>query len=270
MKFHCEQAEKRRQNIMFRNIYPVFEAKKVLKKEMLENLRDYPRTLFDIQYQEYSDGILYGCRLEATETELTVLPGILLYKGIPYFMEKPYVVSCEAQGKLTYLKVCFTDKEAGIGQEEYHGRIYLDGQVPDAERELEIGRFKLQPGARLRTEYVDFGDYATEFDTVNRIYVLYAAPGHSVIWLQILRGFAGEMMRRGLRDPWDCAFVMGCMQMQEAVPYDAVRAYLNVKLGQEKEYTNEQIYHALLRILREAEENGIRKTGRQDNKLLMI
>ena len=40
---------------MFRNIYPIFESKKVLKKEMLENLRDYPRTLFDIQYRGYSE-----------------------------------------------------------------------------------------------------------------------------------------------------------------------------------------------------------------------
>ena len=62
---------------MFRNVYPIFEAKKVLKKEMLENLRDYPRTLFDIQYQEYSDGILYGCRLE---TEDTVIPHFIYFQ----------------------------------------------------------------------------------------------------------------------------------------------------------------------------------------------
>ncbi|MDE7271753.1 MAG: hypothetical protein K2N95_01660 [Lachnospiraceae bacterium] len=255
---------------MFQNIYPVFEPKRVLKKEMLENLRDYPRTLFDIQYQEYSDGILYGCRLEARDKELTVLPGVILFKGIPYFMEKPYVVSCEAQGKLTYLKVCFTDKEVGTGREEYRGRICLDGQAPDTGRELEIARFKLQPGARLRTEYVDFDDYATEFDTVNRIHTAYAAPGHPVVWPQILKCFAQEMMRRGQRDPWDCAFCMGCMQTREPVPYEAVRAYLNVRLGQEKEYTNEQTYHALLQILQEAGGNRIRRTDRQDNRLLMI
>ncbi len=255
---------------MFQNIYPVFEPKRVLKKEMLENLRDYPRTLFDIQYQEYSDGILYGCRLEALDKELTVLPGIVLFKGIPYFMEKPYVVSCEAQGKLTYLKVCFTDKEVGTGWEEYRGRICLDRQAPDTGRELEIARFKLQPGARLRTEYVDFGDYATEFDTVNRIHAAYAAPGHQVVWPQILKCFAQEMMRQRLRDPWDCAFCMGCMQMQATMPYEAVRSYLNIKLGQEKEYTNEQTYRALLQILREAGGDRIGRTDRQDNRLLII
>ena len=165
---------------MFRNVTPIFKRKYVLKKEMLENLRDYPRMLFHIQYQDYSDGILYGCRLEATNTKLTVLPGIILFKGFPYFMEEPFELACEAQGELTYLKVCFTDREAATEHEEYRGQIYLDRQAPDDEKELEIGRFKLQEGARLRTEYVDFKDYITEFDTDNRIYVPYAAPGHPV------------------------------------------------------------------------------------------
>ena len=255
---------------MFRNVYPIFEAKKVLKKEMLENLRDYPRTLFDIQYQEYSDGILYGCRLETEDTQLIVLPGIVLFKGIPYFMEKPYIVFCEAKGELTYLKVRFMDKEVGTGREEYRGQIYLDGQTPESGRELEIGRFKLQPGARLRTEYVDLGDYATEFDTINRIHVPYAAPVHQVIWPQVLKCFAREMFRQRLRDPWDCAFCMGCMQMQEAMPYEVVREYINLKLRQQKEYTNEQTYHALLRILRETGGNIAEKTEKRDNRLLII
>ncbi len=49
---------------MFRNIYPLFERKHLLKKEMLDNLRDYPREIFNMLYQDYSDGILSGCRLE--------------------------------------------------------------------------------------------------------------------------------------------------------------------------------------------------------------
>lgn len=255
---------------MFRNVTPIFKRKYVLKKEMLENLRDYPRTLFHIQYQEYSDGILYGCRLEAADTKLTVLPGIILFQGLPYYMEEPFELTCEAQGELTYLKVCFTDTEETTEHEEYRGQIYLDRQAPDNKRELEIGRFKLQEGARLRTEYVDFKDYITEFDTVNRIYVPYAAPRHPVIWQQILKCFAKEMIRYGIQEAWDCAFCMNCIQLREAMPYEAIQTYLNIKLGKEKEYTNEQIYNALGRILQETGGNGRKKTGKQDNKLLMI
>lgn len=255
---------------MFRNTYPIFERKKVLKKEMLENLRDYPRILSDIQYQDYCDGVLCGCRLEAVDARLTVHPGSVLFRGILYCMDRPREIVCEARGEITYLKICFADKECGTGAEEYRGHICVDSRVPDAGRELELGRFKLQPGARLRTEYVDFGDYVTEFDTVNRIHVPYAAPGHPAVWQQVLKCFAGEMIRRGLRDPWDCAFCMSCMQLMQAMPYEAVRAYLNSRLGQEQEYTNEQIYHTLGRILQKAEGTGTKKPGKQDNRVLMI
>ena len=100
---------------MFQNTYPVFEAKRLLKKEMLENLRDYPRNLFAVQYQNYSDGILFGCELKEAEAGLKIMPGILYYKGIPYFLEKPHMVSCQAEGKQVYLKVRFGDKAIGSG-----------------------------------------------------------------------------------------------------------------------------------------------------------
>lgn len=180
---------------MFQNIYPVFEPKRLLKKEMLENLRDFPRSLFGLQYQNYSDGILYGCDITGTETGMILLPGILCYKGVPYFLERPYPVSCKAEGKMAYVKVHFWDKTIGSGGEEYLSQIIVDEQEPDAEQELELARFKLQAGARLRSDYVDFYDYETEFDTVNRIYVPYAAPDHPGIWPQILKSFARELLK---------------------------------------------------------------------------
>ena len=134
---------------MFQNIYPVFEPKRLLKKEMLENLRDFPRSLFGLQYQNYSDGILYGCDITGTETGMILLPGILCYKGVPYFLERPYPVSCKAEGKTAYVKVHFWDKTIGSGGEEYLSQIIVDEQEPDAEQELELARFKLQAGARL-------------------------------------------------------------------------------------------------------------------------
>lgn len=257
---------------MFRNIYPVFEIKRLLKKEMLENLRDYPRNLFRIQCQGYCDGVLWGCDLEASDNGLKVLPGILCYKGIPYFQEEPCMVPCKANGKEAYLKVRFLDKTIGAEQEEYLSQVYADEQAPEPNYELELGRFKLQPGARLRTEYTGFHDYATEFDTVNRICVPYAALGRQGIWPQLLKCFAGEMMRLRIQDPWDCAFCLNSLQLREAMPYEAVRAYLNVRLGQEGEYTNEQVYNALKRILREAEgkEERPRRAENKEKKLLML
>ena len=257
---------------MFQNTYPVFEVKRLLKKEMLENLRDFPRSLFDLQYRNYSDGILTGCDMKESETGLTILPGILCHKGVPYFLDKPYPVSCSAEGKLVYMKVRFWDKAVGAGGEEFLSQVTVDEQEPDAEQELELARFKLQPGARLRTEYVDFYDYETEFDTVNRIRVPYAAPGHPGIWPQIFQSFAKELLKHPVTNPWDSAFCLSCLQLTEAMPYDAVRAYLNARLGQDREYTNMQAYSALKSILRETggreEEKGW--SGKKEGTLLML
>lgn len=257
---------------MFQNTYPVFEAKRLLKKEMLENLRDFPRSLFNLQYQTYSDGILTGCDIKGIETGLTILPGVVLYKGVPYFLNKPHFVSYRAEGKLVYVKVHFWDKAIGTGGEEFFSQVMVDEQEPDTEQELELARFKLQSGARLRSEYVDFYDYETEFDTVNRIHAPYAAPGHQGIWPQICQSFAKEMMKYPVTNIWDSAFCLSSLQLTEAMPYEAFRTYLNMRLGQSRDYTNGQVYAALKRIL---QENGGKRedsehSPKKEGTLLML
>ena len=42
---------------------PQFKKKRLLRAEMLEQLRDYPRDYLEIMYAGYSDGVLCGCGL---------------------------------------------------------------------------------------------------------------------------------------------------------------------------------------------------------------
>lgn len=258
---------------MFQNVYPIFEAKKLLKKEMLDNLRDFPRELFDLKYRGYSDGILTGCELEGYDGGLRIMPGILYYQGIPYFLKKPFDASVQAEGKLTYIKVRFLGKNIAARQEEYLSQIYIDERIPDPNYELELGRFKLQTGARLRTEYVNFFDYATEYDTIDRIHVPYASLGQQGIWPQLLKCFAKELLLFSKHESGDIAFCLNCLQLEKAMPYEAVKAYLNVRLRQDREYTNQQIYSSLKNILRESggKERDFRvELGKKEGTLLMI
>lgn len=48
---------------MFRYEYPIFEHKNLLKKSMLDELRDYPLSLSRMYFSGYGDGILEGCAL---------------------------------------------------------------------------------------------------------------------------------------------------------------------------------------------------------------
>ena len=100
----------------------------------------------------------------------------------------------------------------------------------------------------------------------------YAAPDHPGIWPQILKSFARELLKYAVTDPWDCAFCLQCLQRKEAMPYEAVRAYLHARLGQNKEYTNMQMYGALKRILGEAggREEIPGQTRKKEGTLLML
>lgn len=242
---------------MFKNTYPLFERKKILKKEMLENLRDYPRDFFRILYQDYSDGILSGCRLKVQEPYVCVEPGILYYNKEFYIMNSPYRLLYEPTGKEQYIKVRFLETAGGVEKKEAVTQIYIDDTAPDKKDELELARFKLQEGARLRDQYTDFYDYATEFDTLILIHAPYASPIKCTINPRISKAYAVSMMKYPAKNLWDSAFCLNCLQEGDALSHAMIRSYLNVRLKQEKEtYRPAEIYESFQKLLTEAEGNG--------------
>lgn len=258
---------------MFKNIYPLFERKRLLKKEMLEIIRDFPRDIFQILYQDYADGILAGCELETIGGSLVIHPGIICYNKIPYILKNDWKISYEATGRQSYLKLRFSDKTAGIGQEEYLSQVYWDDRIPDDSNEIELARFKLQPGARLRDSYTDFFDLNTEFDTINRIYSPFASLGKHSIDPRILKFFSEALLRHPIKNQWDYPFCLDCMKLQTAMPYDEIKTYLNMRLNQTaKEYSNKEIYDGLSCILSEAsgKEGREHRSDKGDRKLLLL
>ena len=238
---------------MFKNVYPLFERKRLLKKEMLENIRDFPRDIVDIFFQDYSDGILAGCDIKVKESYLFIGAGILYRKGIPYVMNEPYKLPYQATGKTQYIKVRFLDEIEGTEQKEGLTQIYINDIPAQDKDELELGRFKLQEGARLRDQYTDFFDYATEFDTLIKLYAPYASPKQSTLCPEIIKRYAESLMYYNLQNPWDYAFCFTCMQEEGAITYSAIKSYLDVRLQQKQEnYSTKEIYDALAQLLREA------------------
>lgn len=235
---------------MFSYSYPVFERKKLLKIDMLNQLRDFPRDMFEILYQDFSDGIAEGTKMKAEDGILTIEPGILLWKGIPYILSKTLRIPYEAAQVDSYIKVRFIEKgESGEAQQLMTEISIQD--TPPKEDEMELARFKLQTGARLRDEHRDFFDYNTEFDTLNRIHAPFASKGGSCIWPDISKTFAKTIMKYPLSNPWDPAFCMNCLR-EEGVGYEEIKGYLNVRLQSEKKaYSNPEMYRAMGRILQE-------------------
>lgn len=96
---------------MLTHIVPKFEKGRILKTEMLENLRDYPRSFLDIRYQDFSDGIITGMNVTVGENTLTIGRGIVKHKDRLYLLEQEQEVPYAATGRLSVLKLLFWNKQ---------------------------------------------------------------------------------------------------------------------------------------------------------------
>ncbi len=234
---------------MFYYEMPQFEKKRLLRTEMLEQIRDFPRDYLEILYDGYSDGILHGCRISWSENRLIIGAGILRYHDRLYFMKEPFQIKCEAQDKVRYLKVQFQVPVKENGNLVGKTRVYLDSMAPDSEDEIELCRFRLQEGARLRYVYENFADCITEFDTVHLVNVPWASPGKPTLHPIILKQFAVEILKKK-KDILDSSFAIDVLTNKGIMPDEAVRMYVGVRTGNDAEKGNEGLYRGLLKILK--------------------
>jgi len=258
---------------MFSYIYPIFERKRLLKNEMLENLRDFPRDLFHIFYQNYSNGILTGAELSVKDDYLVLHPGILYWRGIPYVMGSSTMIMYHPTAKTSYFKVKFLEELQGAEKQEYLTRIYIDDEPANHKNEIELARFKLQEGARLRDKYTDFFDYDTEFDTINRLYAPFASPERSTIWPAAVKDFARVLVNYPITNSWDQSFCINCVQLDYGINYEMIRLYLNLRLQKkDADYSNYEVYCSLKRILHEVTGRGTVQNNEKkfEKKVLLL
>ena len=63
------------------NRYPLFAARRILRKERLWDIRDYSYMGWQLHYADYSDGLLNGCRIRAQEGKLIIEKGMIHFHG---------------------------------------------------------------------------------------------------------------------------------------------------------------------------------------------
>ena len=235
---------------MFCYEIPQFEKKRLLRTEMLEQLRDFPRDYLEIMYSGYSDGILCGCIPGWNQGKLTVEPGILRYNKKLYFLKEHFLTVCEAQDKILYLKVQFHTPVRENGTVIGKTRIYLDGVAPNSVNEIELCQFRLQEGARLRETYENFADCTTEFDTIHLINVPWVSPGKPTRHPKILRQSAVEILKKRNGDKVDTGFAINILANRGIMPEEAVRAYIDMRTGNNAGIGNKGLYYGLAEILK--------------------
>lgn len=245
---------------------PVFKEGGLLRQSMLQALSDHTFLANQLLYKSYGNGILSGCELTTTKDSIVLNPGILFYESQMYLIKEPMGMNYYPTNTSTVLKIHFSDEIRDINFVYREIDLSLTEETTSQKGEIELCRFKLQDGARLRYEYQSFEDRDTEFDTLNVIHAAYAAKGGSTLAPEILLDFASELLELDRISDLDTFFCLQVMGAGRAMPKTAITTYLNrrnqLPLKDDSNYT---IYKELVKTLH-LEKRGLRPEGGMPTK----
>lgn len=237
---------------------PIFQDAHLLRRDMLEALSDYAYLSNQLLYKGYGDGIMAGCELTTTKDSIILNEGVIFYEGQMFLIKEPMCIHYQPTNVTTVLKIHFSDQLRDAGFIYREVEVSLSEGTALQKGEIELCRFKLQSGAKLRYHYQGFEDRNTEFDTLNVIHAAYSAKGGSTLAPELLWDFAKEMLGiEGLSD-FDALFCIQLMNQKGATVKDALTSYLQRRNKTAlTDISNLSIYGELVNILGEAK-NGVK------------
>lgn len=255
------------------HIYPAFERGRIMKKELLWALRDYSYSALQLQYKDYPDGIITGCGIRIEDNILCITPGIIKCQEFIFLLADEERIEYAPTEEYISLKFRLVKKEALPDYTRYITEFALDESIGRKQNEVEICRFRLKEGAKLRTDYQDFYDIQTKYDTINLADATWAASGGNTLSKEITDYFAKKILECEGAGTQDVQFAYFLLQSREAVRYDILLDYVGRKTGKGKQFvTTEEVFRLLDSIL-----NGIRKgtntyrpQGRETNSRMII
>ncbi|RDY30438.1 hypothetical protein [Lachnotalea glycerini] len=243
---------------------PLFQDGHILRREMLIALSDYAFLTSQLFYKGYADGILAGCELTTTKDNIILNTGIVYFKGQAYLIKEPMAIAYYPTNTTLVLKLSISDEltEPNFIYREID--LILTEQTHLQNGEIELCRFKLQQGAKLRDQYQDFEDRNTTFDTLNRIHAPFSTKEESTLSWEITKAFAQEMLVTNHLNDLDTYFCIQILNQPNPISKAALMAYLS-KSCQEplEDRSNLAVYKELVKVLK-ARQSGKRIGGGKD------
>lgn len=225
---------------------PLFRKGRVLKKESLEALRDFPGRLARLGLSEWADGILYGFGISYENGGIVVCAGAVWYQGQVILTETEEIPFRAFEQQIT---VCLRLHPASCTEDFYVRPVELrlkNGEPGNDE--MELGRFRLSEGARLRKDYRDLRDCRTAYNTLDITQTPYAGPGGVTVSPTLLRMFARMALEQIGALDMDVQFALLCLN-HPPVSRECLLRYLCRRLGEPfRELTHNEIYERLVRI----------------------
>lgn len=254
------------------NRYPLFAGGRILKKEVLWDLRDYAYESWQIHYGDFTDGIIKGCRVRVEGSDLVVGCGMLKYQDFIYLLGEETRVPFSAENRLAVLKAAFRKKAENPDYLIYEVEFFLDSEPECQENQMELCRFHLREGSMLRDTYKDFSDLNTEYDTINLLYATMAGRVEGRMHPEVLLRYAQELQKSDARSMEDIAFCYHVLQNEGEVERKVIEAYLQDKQmeetsGDEKIWENRQCFERLEAVLNQRGDS--RKNG-QKHRVIFV
>lgn len=252
-------------------IYPNFNKGRILKIEMLENLRDYSRDTLEILSSELSDGIIKGLEADVSKNIITFSKGIVKYQGEIYLIGENISIDYSATDVEVLIKLIFLEESIDADYKIQYVSVNLDKNTTIKDNEMELGRFKLKEGAYLRTDYKDLDDYTTEYNTINLINVRYSSVNDYTLTPKFIRSYGMEILKTKTKDSWDITFGTSCIN-NGSLTRDLIISYINVKLNEENEnLSNDELHKKLITVLQKVrEENKYEKSSVKTRKTILV
>ena len=251
--------------------YPFFKKGRILKIEMLENLRDYPRDILDVYNEYLSDGIICGLMPKVDKDMITFSKGIVKYNGELYVINAPTSITYGETEVEVIIKLNFHDELRDNDYKTQYINIEIDPNLEIQDNQIELGRFKLKRGAYLRSEYQDLYDFTTEYNTINIVNVLYSGYGRPTLSNMILKYFAKEALSTRTQNHMDVTFSMLCLNSSR-IEREVIYNYVSFKLNEEiVELGNEKLHSKLVKILGniKRENSGVRRSRASAQKIIL-
>jgi hypothetical protein len=236
---------------MRNGVFPIFTKGRVIKKESIEYLRDFPYDLASLAFDNYCDGVLFGFGLKSKDEKV-----IQVSQGAVKFQGNIIVISeCEMDitefSRFSYAKLAIGSCKETVDFKSCPIDIRLDSSEFLHKNEMELGRFCLNKGAILRCKYDSFGDLRTEENTLDLTRVPYACMGATpTLHPRVLQEYSRALLPVA-EDATDIAFALMCLNAGGGVVHkSSIQWYIALRNHEEyKEYLLTQLYDRLMDML---------------------
>ena len=234
---------------MRNGIFPLFTKGRVLKKESIEYLRDFPYDLVSLEYENYSDGILFGFTINCVGGNLHISKGAIKHQGNIILVPETTITITE-YAQLLYTKLVIGQLHETDDCRSCQIEIRADKHQISTDNEKELGRFSLDSGerVRLRREYISFDDLSNVTNTLNITHVSYAGLDEPTLHPQVLKEYA-KFMLASSSEAADTSFSLMCLNAS-VVHKKTIQWYLAVKKKSVYvDYSLPVLYEKLLELI---------------------